>query len=245
MARPWPRDLYGWSATTSFTAAVERGPTRPLKVAVRTETGLDAVEPHPQAAFAVRRTASLLRELGHDVREIPIPVACDEQTLTNWFAYTVGVGVSALMPPEGLDRLQPFTRHLVDTAAATSARDVVLTQAALARYTSAFLAALDEFDVALTPTTSGPPVPVGHYATRGAEGVFGLMLDWSCYTPWVNFSGQPAVSLPSYLDSDGLPYGVQLVGRPRHDAELLTPAKQWRTLLCGTRSTLPAGAGEL
>jgi amidase len=58
------------------------------------------------------------------------------------------------------------------------------------------------------------------------KGVADAMLAWSCYTPWANLTGQPAVSLPSHLDADGLPYGVQLVGRPRHDGELLAMAAQ-------------------
>jgi amidase len=88
------------------------------------------------------------------------------------------------------------------------------------------VAAFDSFDVALTPTTSGPPLPVGHFIANGVDGVADLMLAWSCYTPWANFTGQPAIALPSHLDGDGLPYGVQLVGRRQHDGELLAVAAQ-------------------
>jgi amidase len=102
----------------------------------------------------------------------------------------------------------------------------VIAQSVLARYASTFLAALDNVDVSLTPTTNGPPVPVGHFFANAVEGEADLMLDWSCYTPWANLTGQPAVSLPSHLDGDGLPYGVQLVARQRHDAELLALAAQ-------------------
>lgn len=52
------------------------------------------------------------------------------------------------------------------------------------------------------------------------------MISWSCYTPWANLTGQPAASLPSHLDDDGLPYSVQLVGRLRQDATLLSLAAQ-------------------
>jgi amidase len=67
---------------------------------------------------------------------------------------------------------------------------------------------------------------VGHYFADGVEGEADRMLAWSCYTPWVNLTGQPAVSLPSHLDHDGLPFAVQLVGRQRHDAELLSLSAQ-------------------
>jgi amidase len=229
MAQPWPGDLHGWRPATSFVEAVHEQPTRPLKVAVWTETGLDGIDPHPQAALAAERTASLLRELGHDVRRIAVPTQYDEsvrQALRGWFAAAVGVTVPMLIPAGRRALLRPYTRYLVDSAESLSASDVVSMQSILASYASTFLAALDDVDVAVTPTTSGPPAPVGHFSTDGVEGEADLMLAWSCYTPWVNLTGQPALSLPSHLDDDGLPYGVQLVGRQRHDAELLQVAAQ-------------------
>lgn len=69
-------------------------------------------------------------------------------------------------------------------------------------------------------------MPIGYYDTDGVEGVADLMLGWSGYTPWVNLTGQPAVSLPSHLDVDGLPHAVQLVSRPRGDLDLLAIAAQ-------------------
>jgi amidase len=227
MAQPWPGDLYGWRATTSFADAITREPAGPLEVAMWIETGVDDVDPHPEAARAVQRAAGVLRELGHDVREIAAPAGYDEmvrQALTAWFASSVAAAASTQVPSERHRLLWPFTRHLVGVGTDLSAIDVVIAHAVLAHFASAFLAALDGFDVALTPTTSGPPVPVGHYFADGVEGEADLMLGWSCYTPWVNLTGQPAVSVPSHLDGDGLPYGVQLVGRPRHDAELLALA---------------------
>ncbi|GGU85384.1 amidase [Lentzea flava] len=228
MACPWPGDLYGWCSTTSFADAVTH-PPRPLKVAMWTDTGLDGLDPHPESVHAAERAARLLRDLGHDVREIAVPARCDEltrQALATWFASSVGLVVPTLVPPGRQHQLQPYTRHLVAASAEFSAGDVMRAQSMLARYASTFLAVLDDYDVALTPTTSGPPVPIGYYLADGVEQVSDLMLDWSCYTPWVNLTGQPAVSVPSHLDGDGLPYGVQLVGRQRHDAEILALAAQ-------------------
>ena len=229
MAQPWAGELHGWRPSTSFGEAITRPPRDGLRVAVWTDTGLDGVVPHPEAVDAVTRTATLLRELGHDVQEVSLPAACDEHVvhaLRTWFASSVGVIVETLVPAARRHLLRPYTRHLVHEARQLSGADVVMTQAVLARYASSYLAALQQFDVTLTPTASGPPVRVGHYYANGVEGEADLMLAWSCYTPWVNLTGQPAVSLPSRLDADGLPYGVQLVGRQRHDAELLALAAQ-------------------
>ena len=229
MAHPWPGDSYAWRPEGTFRSVVGQKPARPLEVAVWTQTGVPGVGPHPQAVHAVQRTTAVLGELGHTVREIELPAGCDEavrEALRILFAASVQTSVTALVSPERRDLLQPYTQHLVELGNGCSAADLLTAHGVLARYASSYLAALAGFDLAVTPTTNGPPVQVGHFLTDGVDGVADLMLAWSCYTPWANLTGQPAVSLPSHLDGDGLPYGVQVVGRRRHDAELLAVAAQ-------------------
>ena len=226
MAHPAPGDLYGWQPPTSFTRALDQRPG-PLRVAVWTDTGVPGSEPHPESLAAVQRATALLRELGHQVEEIAIPAGYEEPTRTavvNWFVTAIGASVPQVIPADRTDLLRPYTRHLVERCAEVSGREAVASQAVLARYASTFLSALHDYDIALTPTTNGPPVPVGHYFADGVEGEADRMLTWSCYTPWVNLTGQPAVSLPSHLDADGLPHAVQLVGRRQHDTDLLALA---------------------
>jgi amidase len=227
MAQPWPGDLYGWRPEQSFTNAIRPEPARRLTIAMWTQTGLDGLEPHPESVRAAQRTATLLRELGHEVREIAIPAGYPEpvqRAMQRSFEVAIAAGVPAIVPPERHGLLTPYTRHLLGRGSALSGTDVVLDQAVLARYASTFLAALADFDAAVTPTTNGPAVPLGHFLGDGVESVGDRMLAWSCHTPWANLAGVPAVSLPSHLDAAGLPVGVQLVGRPRRDGDLLALA---------------------
>ncbi|MFK4087730.1 amidase [Kribbella sp. NPDC020789] len=226
MAHPWSGDLNGWRPDRRFTDVVRR-PPRPLKVAVWTETGLDGVTPHPEVVRAVERTAVLLQQLGHEVREVRIPAGWDDEirrAMRTHFGYLVDLVVAAMVPDERATLLTPYTKYLNEIGAELSGADVLTAQAIQVRFAGAFVAT--EADVVLTPVTSGPPVPLGHFESTGVEGIIDRMLEWSAYTPWANLTGQPAVALPSHLDHDGLPYGVQLVGRPRHDLELLALAAQ-------------------
>lgn len=229
MARSWSGDPDGWRADGSFAGAVERPPARPLRIAVWTEPGLGGLRPHPEVVRAVERAAALLRELGHEVREVRIPAGCDgpvRRALRTSFAASVHAVAQSLVPPGRREQLLPYTRYLCAEGKALSGSDLFEAQRVLARYASAFLSALDSFDVALTPVTTGPPVPLGHFEAGGVPAIADAMLAWSAPTPWVNLTGQPAVALPSHLDGDGLPYGVQLVGRRRGDASLLALAAQ-------------------
>lgn len=45
-----------------------------------------------------------------------------------------------------------------------------------------------------------------------------------------NFVGAPAISLPAGFDEDGLPIGMQLIGRPWSEVELLTCAAAYQTV---------------
>lgn len=76
---------------------------------------------------------------------------------------------------------------------------------------SSLAAILSEFDAILTPAAGGP-APKG-LASTGSP-AFNFL--WT-------FLGMPAVSLP-LLEADGLPLGVQLVGRRNGDVELLRTA---------------------
>ncbi|MDX3658782.1 amidase [Streptomyces sp. ID05-26A] len=220
MASPAPGDLYGWRHEGGFRSVLQRR----LKVAMWTDPGTGE-SAHPQAELAVRRTAEVLTGLGHEVREIPLPARWDEpvsRAVLVWFAYQVGAVARLVVPPERTHLLRPYSRLLLDVDETLSANDIVSAQTLLARYASAFLAAVDDYDVVLTPTTNGAPVPIGYYTGDEAD----LMLKWSCYTPWANLAGVPAISLPSHVDAEGLPHGVHLVGRNRRDAELLALAAQ-------------------
>jgi amidase len=80
----------------------------------------------------------------------------------------------------------------------------------------------DEYDLLACPTVAVPPFPVEQrFPTEIAGQKLTTYIDWMFLTFVVTLVGCPAVSLPCGLTRDGLPVGLQLVGRPHGDAELL------------------------
>ena len=53
-------------------------------------------------------------------------------------------------------------------------------------------------------------------------------IDWIAITFCISLTGCPVVALPSGLDCDGLPIGVQLVGRPGSEARSPGPWEDCR-----------------
>jgi amidase len=69
-------------------------------------------------------------------------------------------------------------------------------------------------------------LPIGRYEGRGALYTFNGVSRFTPFTGLWNVTGQPAASVPAGLSAAGLPLAVQLVGRPRAEATLLSLAAQ-------------------
>src|SRR5258705_2539642 len=99
----------------------------------------------------------------------------------------------------------------------------------LQRVTREVIAFWNDVDVLLTPTLAVPPVPIGwtFEDTDGSpELAFARQVLFTPFTAVINVTGQPAMSVPLHWSEDGLPIGVQLVGKPFAEATLFRLAAQ-------------------
>lgn len=81
---------------------------------------------------------------------------------------------------------------------------------------------LEKYEFLLAPVNQLPPFPVEvEYPTEIAGVKLGNYLDWmkSCY--YVTITSHPAVSVPAGFTPEGLPVGLQIVGRYRDDFAVL------------------------
>jgi amidase len=81
---------------------------------------------------------------------------------------------------------------------------------------------LEKYDLLLCPVNQLPPYPVEVEWPREVTGVrMGNYLDWmkSCY--YITITSHPAVSVPAGFTPEGLPVGLQIVGRYRDDFGVL------------------------
>jgi amidase len=100
-----------------------------------------------------------------------------------------------------------------ENIAASSARNALFRR--VARF-------FDDFDLLVCPTVAVPPFPVElRFPTEIAGEKLESYIDWMYMTFVITLTGCPAISLPCGVTENGLPVGLQLVGRPHGDAELL------------------------
>jgi aspartyl-tRNA(Asn)/glutamyl-tRNA(Gln) amidotransferase subunit A len=92
---------------------------------------------------------------------------------------------------------------------------------------------LDDADIIATPTVTRTALPIGQDLFDPIEidgrRLEGMRTNWYPWTMPYNMTGHPAVSMPCGFGSDGLPIGIQFVGRFREDAQLLRIARAFET----------------
>ena len=210
-----------------FAEEVERSPGR-LRIAFTTR-GADDVEVAPGNIAAVERTAKVLEECGHHLEEVPDwpgrGMFPDERAMPLHVMYGAkyaGMVARGLMP--ALETLEPVNQVLVQLGQTAPAPDYIMANRLSATSSREVVGFFDDHDTLLTPVMASQPPRVGEFAEHPEESM--RLLRAVQFTAQFSRSGQPAVSIPAGLDDDGLPVGVQLVGRPADEATLIRLSAQ-------------------
>ena len=115
--------------------------------------------------------------------------------------------------PQHRDALQAGLVENTEQGLALSARDVAQAELLRTRQWDRVREFLGDRDVLLTPTAATPPFPVERMQNKR-----------SFLTYAFSVMGLPAISIPCGFTRDGLPVGLQIVGKRRGDATVLRAA---------------------
>ncbi len=231
--------------------ALDQAPGR-LRIGFTTKSAIRKTA-HPEAVRAVEHAAALLAELGHEVEEVEPPhddAQLARDFLTIWFVHQASeVERVKRETGSGDDGFEQDTRIMAALGRAVGGTELHAAGERRHEYIAALARLHGTHDLLMTPTLGEPPIRVGSLDTPPplrlvAEGLLrtrttGLMrlvgfidqmiqsnLAWVPYTQLANITGRPAISLPLYWTPEGLPMGVQLIGRLRAEELLLRLARQ-------------------
>ena len=177
-----------------------------------------------EASAALALALDELDVLGHGIEEFALEP--DESYAPNfrviWQAGAAGI------PAEGeqLDLLEPLTRWLVARGREITARQLMRALGNLATFERSIIRQFSRFDAVLTPALAMEPRPIGWYDSSDPERNFAQQCQYTPFTSFANVTGLPAITLPVYQTEDGIPMGVQLVGRPGGESTLLAIGAQ-------------------
>jgi amidase len=167
---------------------------------------------------AVLETVKLLTDLGHDVEPgCPDFTGLIEPFISIWQS---GAAASGIPGPA----LEPMNRWLLErTISAGEYLRAVNQMQVISRRSVGFF---EKFDVLVLPTYLHSPIRVGEWADLSCEETLQRIINWIAPCPPFNASGLPAIALPAILDNNGLPVGIQIIGRPAAEATLIALAAQ-------------------
>jgi len=126
--------------------------------------------------------------------------------------------------PAAEARLDPTLVKFIRRGGSITARDYLRARARVAEYWEEVRAFSERFDLLLTPTTAVAPFAAEGRPPREIDGEAVSVLGWMPFTYPFNLTGQPAASVPAGLTTDGLPVGLQIVGRRHADRAVLAAA---------------------
>jgi amidase len=130
-------------------------------------------------------------------------------------------------------------RWWIERGAETKAADWLAAEAARTALYRRFLAFFGEYDALIAPAASVLPWPNAAGDVTEIDGVaLPTLIDYLAVTFVVTLTGCPVVVLPAARAASGLPVGIQLIGAPGRDVDLLALAARIEAD-CGFRRIEP------
>jgi amidase len=201
-------------------AALE--PVAPRRVAWSSDLGISPV--HPEVRAVCEQALLRFGNLGIAVEQQCPDFSQAEQSfqvLRNM--QRVGGTVELLDRYRG--ELSPEIVHYSERGLSHTAREIALAELARSKLYQSMVKLFQSYDLLITPTVMVPPFDVRQRHVMEVEGVaLPDFFAWLRLTLAITVTSCPAISVPCGFTANGLPVGLQLVGKPRGEAALISAA---------------------
>jgi Asp-tRNA(Asn)/Glu-tRNA(Gln) amidotransferase A subunit family amidase len=176
---------------------------------------------HPDVEAAVRNSAAVLKKAGATIEEVKLSWSLDQDELwaKHWSVYLASFFGHVL--PEYKKKMDPIVVALIERGLAMSAVEFKQLEFGRTEMWKELSPILERCDALLCPTMAQPAPGHGRsdqdFWRLDEQGRY-LALDVT--SVWNFVSQCPAISIPAGFTKDGLPIGLQVIGRRFDD---LTP----------------------
>jgi amidase len=234
-----PRDPFGVHDTPDLPAALDRD-IAGMRIAYSPD--LDVFPVDRRVAAVVEAAVRAFEEAGAHVEPVKLGITRDQRELSDlWCRLIMPINVATVegLLAEGIDvrpDLPPEYVRWLDVGYGLTALDVTRDQIARTEVFDAIQAVLADHDLLVHPTVACLPVENGDDGnTVGPSEIEGVEVDpligW-CLTYFANFTGHPAASIPAGT-VEGLPVGMQIMGRSGADTDVLAASAAFERLRPG------------
>ena len=223
-----PRDPISLPRTETRYLDAVKSRTKPKKVAFSRDLGVTPVD--QEVAEICEKAAKRFEQLGCIVEEAHPDFSDVQDIFQTWRAMSFYVGKKALLDTNK-DLLKPEVVWNIERAAEITVDDFARVELARARYLNRAVTFFEEYDLLLSPATVVPPYPVEQrFVAELGDHKFSNYVEWLSIAYAITITGHPALSVPAGFTKDGLPVGLQIVGGPRGEANLLSAANLYEEI---------------
>ena len=226
------RDPFALNGTVDFMAALKAS-VKGKKIAYTRDFGIFPVAPLITAV--TDKAVQAFVEAGAHVEEVKINIKRSQWELSEmWCRLVAPKQVAALesFRREGIDILRdhhddmpPEFWYWDDIGRELKVTDFIDDQSMRSEIIDALRPVLDNYDFLVSPTLAALAVDnatdgntLGPTEINGEK--INRLIGW-CMTYLINFTGNPAATVPAGLAANGLPVGMQIVGRRYDDAGVI------------------------
>ncbi len=186
------------------------GDVKGLKIAWSSDLGFGTVD--PEVLSVTRETAELFEGMGCTLEDATPESGAPFEIFGTIVIVEDYVGSGVLLKSHP-DELMGYVKSTIEAGSRATGADYARAMAKLWKFRARMEDFFEEYDLLLTPTTAVPAYPIG---SRPRD-IMGQRVNklWGAtpFTASFNLSGNPAASVPCGFSSEGMPIGLQIVGR--------------------------------
>ncbi|MFQ5745077.1 MAG: amidase [Acidobacteriota bacterium] len=175
-----------------------------------------------EVAGAVREAGKALEQLGAQKVEVEMPAELAEVGPAAVAIFLAeGGAIHATTLEAAAHAYQPETYAFLSLASEVSGRAYLQAQRLRALLAASMAQVFQATDLLVVPTLPITAPPLDARLVDGPEGPLDVRAALTLFTRPFNLTGLPALSVPCGFDAQGLPIGLQIVGRPFEEAAVL------------------------
>ena len=235
------RDPFSLDQEVDYMGATRRS-IKGLKIAY--SPNFDVYPVDSRVTDVVGKAVKAFEEAGAHVEEVSIGIKRSQQELSDlWCRLIMPLSVASCenFKAQGIDLLKDHRDDLppeyldwVERSYQASALDITRAQEMRTEVYDPIQSLMNDYDLLVTPTLACLPVDnTDDGNTKGPTQINGETVDpligW-CMTYFLNYTGNPAASIPAGLSNDNLPVGMQIIGRRYADTDVLAASAAFERL---------------
>jgi aspartyl-tRNA(Asn)/glutamyl-tRNA(Gln) amidotransferase subunit A len=239
MAGPHPHDHYSLEAAPADYLGQLDGGIKGLRIAFSADLGHARVDAN--VAEVVARAARVFADVGADIDAAVTPFGPRGPELVRFFWAAHELGLAHYLPEFG-HQMDPGLVACIKSAEAGTASDYIRMRAEKLKYVAEIHGFFDEWDLLVTPAVSVAAFPADRLTPEHWPEHSWDWLSWAEFSYPFNLSSNPAAVVPAGFTDEGLPVGLQIVGRRFDDLTVLKAARAFEQALPWASHRPPLGA---